>query len=162
MQPAAARGCAFGEYDNDGDMDVVVNCVNSAKQLLRCDSTIMRSWIKVRLVGTKSNRTGVGSRITVTATTGPQDRSGVGKQPLCQIDEVRSGGSYFSQNDFRLHFGLDSATKVDKLEIAWPSGTKDVLVDLPANHLYVAQEGGKVLKTVAMGPKPQESAGSKK
>jgi hypothetical protein len=68
-----------------------------------------------------------------------------------QIDELRSGGSYYSQNDLRLHFGLDKATKADVVEIAWPSGTKDTLKDLAANHLYVIEEGGKILKTVAMG-----------
>jgi hypothetical protein len=149
--PVAARGCAFGDYDNDGDMDVVVNCVNSVPQLLRNDATSHRNWIKIRLVGKKSNRTGIGARIVVTATTAPQDQSGVGKQPLQQIEEVRSGGSYYSQNDLRIHFGLDKAEKADAVEIAWPSGQKDTLHDLAANHLYVIEEGGKLLKTIAMG-----------
>ena len=146
-----ARGCAIGDYDNDGDMDVVVNCMNSVPQLLRCDSTVPRNWIKVRLVGKKSNRTGIGARISVTATTTPQEMSGSVKQPMVQIEEVRSGGSYYSQNDLRIHFGLDQALKANLVEIAWPSGTKDALKDLVANHLYVIEEGGKILKTVAMG-----------
>jgi hypothetical protein len=146
-----ARGCAFGDYNNDGNMDIIVNCVNAIPQLLRCDSTISRNWIKIRLVGKKSNRTGIGSRITVTASTAPQSESGIARQPMRQIEEVRSGGSYYSQNDFRIHFGLDKASKADLVEIAWPSGTKDSLHDLAANHLYVIEEGGKILKAVPFG-----------
>jgi hypothetical protein len=127
----------------------VVNCVNSVPQLLRCDTTIARNWIKIRVVGTKSNRAGIGTRITVTAQTTTQEKSGIGKQPLRQIEEVRSGGSYYSQNDLRVHFGLDAADKCD-VELMWPSGTRDVIRDLPANRLYVIQEGGKMLKTMAM------------
>ena len=151
MAPVAARGCAFGDYNNDGTMDVVVNCVNAVPQLLRCEASEQRNWIKIRVVGTKSNRTGIGARVTVTAQTAPQAESGVGKQPLRQVEEVRSGGSYYSQNDLRLHFGLDRAVQADQVQIAWPSGTKDVLRDLAANHLYVIEEGGRILKTVAMG-----------
>ena len=142
-----ARGCAFGDFDNDGDLDVVVNCVNSLPQLLRCDSTLTRNWIKLRTVGTKSNRSGIGARITVTT---PGDLNG---KPLLQIEEVRSGGSYYSQNDLRIHFGLDTAPTAT-VDIAWPSGHTDHLKDLPANNLYVVEEGGKLLKTMPMG-KPQ-------
>ena len=149
-----ARGCAIGDYNNDGNMDIVVNCVNAPPQLLRCDASIQRNWIKVRLVGKKSNRTGIGARVIVTATTAPQAESGVGKQPMQQIDELRSGGSYYSQNDLRMHFGLDRATQADSVEIQWPSGAKDTLKNLAANHLYVVEEGGKILKTAAMGTAP--------
>jgi enediyne biosynthesis protein E4 len=146
-----ARGCAIGDYNNDGNMDIVVNCVNAPPQLLRCDASIQRNWIKLRLVGKKSNRTGIGARVIVTATTSPQEVSGTCKQPMQQIDELRSGGSYYSQNDLRMHFGLDRATQADSVEIQWPSGMKDTLKNLAANHLYVVEEGGKILKTVAMG-----------
>ena len=153
-----ARGCAIGDFNNDGNMDIVVNCVNSLPQLLRCDASIQRNWIKLRLVGTKSNRTGIGARVTVTATTAPQAESGSIKQPMKQIDELRSGGSYYSQNDLRMHFGLDRATHADTVEIAWPSGAKDTLSNLAANHLYVIEEGGKILKTTAMGTPPEKPA----
>ncbi len=145
IAPVAARGCAFGDFDNDGDVDVIVNCVNALPQLLRNDASLHRNFLKIRLVGTKANRTGIGARIIVTARTLPGP-----VQPLRQIEEVRSGGSYYSQNDLRIHFGLDQARVVDTVEITWPSGTKDLLKNLPANKLYVIQEGGKVLRTLAM------------
>jgi len=146
-----ARGCAFGDYNNDGNVDIAVNCVNALPQLLRNSVATRRNWIKIRLVGVKSNRTAIGARITVTAQTTTQENTGIGRQPLRQLEEVRSGGSYYSQNDLRIHFGLDQAIKADLVEILWPSGHRDELKGLAVNHLYVIEEGGKILKAVAMG-----------
>ena len=146
-----ARGFAIGDFDNDGDLDAVVNCVNSVPQLLRCDSTLKRSWIKVRVVGTKSNRTGIGARIKVTAQTGTPLLNAKPGSSLTQVEEVRSCNGYYSASDLRIHFGLGEAKKVDVVEIRWPSGQVDTLKDLDVNRLYVLQEGGKILKTDDFG-----------
>jgi enediyne biosynthesis protein E4 len=150
--PAKARGFAIGDYDNDGDLDAVVNCVNAVPQLLRCDSTLHRNWIKIRLVGTKSNRTGIGARIKVVAQTGSPVLSSKGASALTQIEEVRSCNGYYSSSDLRIHFGLNDAKKVDLIDIRWPSGAVDTLKELDVNRLYVIQEGGKLLKNEALKP----------
>jgi len=162
---AKARGFAVGDYDNDGDLDAVVNCVNAVPQLLRCDSTLKHSWVKIRLVGVKSNRTGIGAKIKVVAQTGttyhgaaapganaakPAPNATAKPDVLTQIEEVKSCNGYYSSGDLRIHFGLGEAKKVDLVEIRWPSGAVDTLKDLDVNRLYVVQEGGKILKAEAL------------
>lgn len=141
IKPTAGRGSAYGDYDNDGDIDVVINPVNSAPVLMRCDSRSGNNWLAVRTIGVKSNRSGLGARIRVVA----DERT--------QIDEVRSGGSYYSQNDPRVHFGLGHATKVKTLEVRWPSGTVDTIADLPVNQVVHIKEGAGMVK----GPGKQET-----
>jgi hypothetical protein len=140
--PVPARGCAFGDFDNDGNIDVVVNTVNDFPQLLHSSSSLGNNWIKVRTIGTKSNRSGIGARLTcVTHTAGEA-------KPHQQIDEVRSGGSYISQNDLRIHFGLGKADKVDVLQIRWPSGQIDTLKDVKANQQIFVREGEGIIRTM--------------
>jgi hypothetical protein len=136
---AVSRGCAFGDFDNDGDVDVLVNNLDGPPTLLRNDGGNTNRSILIKCVGTKSNRSGIGTRVKVTT----------GKRS--QIDEVMSGSSYYSQNDLRLHFGLGDAAQADRVELTWPSGEKQTLQDLPANHLFVIQEAKGIISSRAFG-----------
>jgi enediyne biosynthesis protein E4 len=148
-EPSPSRGAAFGDFDNDGDIDVVINTVNDYPQLLRCDSKLNNNWIKVRTIGTKSNRSGIGARLKC-VTHLPGDT-----KPHQQIDEVRSGGGYFSQNDLRVHFGLGKATKVDLLEVRWPSGQVDTVKDVAVNQVVFVKEGEGVTRTQQFPKNPK-------
>ena len=127
------RGCAFGDFDNDGDVDVVINNLDGPPTLLRNDGGNKNNWIMIKCIGTRSNRSAIGTRVKVT--TGEHS----------QIDEVMSGSSYYSQNDFRLHFGLGHTTKTDRVEVAWPSGAKENFTNLSANELLILQEGKGII-----------------
>ena len=132
ITPTTGRGCAFGDFNNDGRVDVVVNNQNTKPSLLRITGENQNHWINIHLVGTRSNRSAIGARVRCVA------------GPLAQIDEVRSGGSYLSQNDLRLHFGLRDRSLIDLVEIRWPSGAVDQLHSIPADQFIRVQEGGKL------------------
>jgi len=109
---------------------------------MRCDLRTGNNWIKVRTIGTKSNRSGIGARLKCVTKVAGETKLHE------QIDEVRSGGGYFSQNDLRVHFGLGKAEKVELLEIRWPSGQVDAIKDVKPNQLIYVKEGAGIVKTM--------------
>ncbi len=125
------RGSAFGDFDNDGNVEILVNPINEPPLLLKGESPNENNWIALKLIGTKSNRSAIGARV----------RCITGRHQ--QIDEVRSGGSYMSQNDLRIHFGVGRATRIDLLEVTWPSGRIDRLTGLAVNTITTLREGEK-------------------
>jgi len=129
MEERASRGTAFGDIDNDGDVDIVVNDLDSAPQLLRNDGGNKNNWISVKTIGVKSNRNGIGAKVKVVS------------GDLVQLDEVRSGGSYISQNDLKLHFGLEKRNVVDLIQVRWPSGVVDNLTNVSVNKIVTVKEG---------------------
>jgi hypothetical protein len=123
-----SRGCAFGDFDNDGDLDVLIVNLSQPPSLLRNDVSGNNHWLKVKLVGTKSNRSAIGTRVLAR----------YGRR--MQAQEVLSQSSFYSANDPRLHFGLGAETSVD-LEIRWPSGLRETLKGVHANQIIVVKEG---------------------
>src|SRR5215475_13116570 len=129
----ASRGCAFGDFDNDGDVDVLVWNMNEPPSLLRNDVTSGGHWLKVLLAGTKSNRSAIGARVTAHY----GDRR--------QVQEVMAQSSFYSSNDRRLHFGLGPETRAD-LVIRWPNGGMENLSKVAADQLIVVQEGSGIVR----------------
>ena len=131
----AARGVAFGDLFNTGHTDVVINNLADAPSLLRNQMTSSNNSLTLHLVGKTPNALAIGARATVTV------------KNHKMIGEVRSGGSFLSQNDLRLHFGLGTATKADRVDIRWPDGHTDTLTNLPAGGIITVQYGGRILST---------------
>jgi len=126
--PFNSHGVAAADFDNDGVVEILVNNSHDPPSLLK-NYGEHGNWVMLKLVGTKSNRSGIGARVTVRID---------GQQ---QLQEVRSGGGYISQSDFRLHFGLGKATRAETVEVQWPSGQRQVFHDVGAGKFYLIEEG---------------------
>ncbi len=126
--PVVARGTAIGDYDNDGDVDILVSCSNDMPVLLRNDTQIRNNWLKIKLVGTKSNRDGIGSKVMVRT------------DGFTQIKEVTCGGSYASGSDISLLFGLDTYSEVETIEVKWQSGHIQRLSNISVNQTIRIEE----------------------
>jgi enediyne biosynthesis protein E4 len=148
-KPIVARGAAYGDYDNDGDQDVIMTTNGGPAYLLRNDGGSQNHFMRFKTVGATSNRDGIGAKITVTLADGAK-----------QWQMVHSGSSYCSQSELPLTFGLNRADKVEKVEVEWPSGKVDKLANLAANQLYVVKEGSGVIESKPLPlatPTPQPS-----
>jgi enediyne biosynthesis protein E4 len=132
-EPHASRGCAFGDFDNDGDMDVLVMNMNEPPSLLRNDVTSGGHWLKVLLSGVQSNRSAIGARVTARY----RNRR--------QVQEVLAQSSFYSTNDRRLHFGLGAEVTAD-LTIRWPNGKIENISNVAADQLVVIQEGAGIMR----------------
>jgi hypothetical protein len=132
------RGAAFGDIANNGNIDIVVLNVGEAPSLLLNTANNSNHRVLFKLIGTKSNRAAIGARVTIHAA------------GMTQFNEVRGGGSYLSQNDLRLHFGLGPATRIDAVEVRWPSGKMEEIKNLDADKLYTLVEGQGVKTSDAL------------
>jgi enediyne biosynthesis protein E4 len=132
-----SRGLAIADYDNDGDVEIMVSNMNASPDLLRHARRNPNHAILVKTLGTKSNRDGIGAELKVVS------------GDLTQYDTIRSGGSYLSSSDLRAHFGLGTRTKIDRLEVRWPAGETQVIQDPPIDHVLVVKEGEGIVKSSA-------------
>ncbi len=142
MPLQSRRGAAFGDINNDGNVDIVVLNVGEPPSLLINLNDSGNHRVLFKLVGMKGNKAAIGARVTVKAGT------------LVQIGEVRGGASYLSQNDLRLHFGLGANEKMSKVNIRWPNGETEALRDVPADFIYTVVEGGGIQQKVALPDLP--------
>jgi enediyne biosynthesis protein E4 len=138
--PQVSRGVAAGDLFNDGRIELVIENLEGPPMILRPEGLPHNHWISFELGGTKSNRLALNAQVRVTAGS------------LLQNDEVRSGGSYMSQSDLRLHFGLAEHMQADKVEIIWPSGTNEVLTNLAADRFYCIEEDVGVVPCANLRP----------
>jgi len=142
LQPRVSRGLAIGDLFNDGQMDAVIEDLDGTPMILRNRGIPGHHWVSFELAGTKSNRVAIGAKLKIIA-------AGV-----TQTEEIHSGGSYLSQNDLRVHFGLGETTKIDSLEIRWPSGATDIVKNVAADQFYSVLEGKGIVPPEQIRPKP--------
>jgi len=135
---AARRGVAFGDVNNDGCVDILILNVGEPPSLLLNHCKNGNHRVLFKLTGTASNKLAIGARVTVHT------------DKLAQMSEVRSGGSYLSQNDLRLHFGLGAAEKMSSVDIRWPNGKIETLRDVPADFIYNVIEGSGIQGKTAL------------
>jgi hypothetical protein len=140
IEPRVSRGLAVADLDNDGNLDVVVEDLDGSPMLLHNSGSADAHWVSFELAGTTSNRLALGARITVVA------------GGMTQTDEVRSGGSYLSQSDLRVHFGLAKTTKIDSVEFLWPSGKTEKIRNLAVDRFYSVLEGSGLVTTERIRP----------
>ena len=140
QRKASSRGLAVGDLWNDGRISAVITNMNAPISLLANEHKNLNHWIAFRTVGTKSNRDGIGARITVSA----------GNRLL--VDEVRSGSSYNSNSDMRVHFGLGTVAKVDSVQINWPSGRLEQFNSVRVDTINTVKEGDGVLVSPRHNP----------
>jgi hypothetical protein len=139
-----SRGAAFGDLNNDGQIDIVVEDLDSSPMILKNEGDKTNHWITLELGAKQGNPLAIGARIKVTT----------GK--TVQIEEIRSGGSYLSQNDLRVHFGLGKATKADAIEIRWNSGKTETIKDVAADKFYAVLEGEGIVPAEKIRPKTKK------
>ncbi len=137
-----SRGLAVGDLFNDGRLDVVIENLTGGPLVLRSEGGVTNHWLSLELAGTTTNRLAINARVRVTA------------GDLTPSREVLSGGSYISQSDLRLHFGLGAHDHADKIEIAWPNGKSEVLTDVAADHFYGVKQGEGIVPLEKVRPVP--------
>ena len=128
MEPIVGRGAAYGDIDNDGDWDLLVTNCNGVPRLFRNENKTAHNWIKIRLIGEKSNRDGIGSRVKITTESGTQERT------------LRSGSSYCSQSELSIIFGIGNDKKISQIDVNWPSGQVTTLTELALNKSIIIKE----------------------
>src|SRR6266478_8809754 len=134
IRPIAGRGLATADYDNDGDIDIVTNNRGDYPSLLRNDGGNANHWLEILLTGTKSNRDGIGASLKLTS------------EGFVHVEQSKGGMGYMSASDPRIQFGLGKRTKIESLEITWPSGQVDRLTNVPIDQIIAVKEGTGIVR----------------